>query len=483
MLNTTNLSLQKPEPLIDNVNIGVLNDNMDAIDSALGNTAIFETASGTETDITLTGITLSDGRSKTFIVAANNNGAGTTINGKPLYKPGTTTAPKLIAGKAVTIWYNGTNFFIKASAEGDSVVGNVLAGKTFSNDDDTGLTGTMPNNGPIAAETINLTTEGAEYTIPAGYHSGLRKIKAAITGLIASVIKAGVTVGGTLGTFTSDATAVDTNVLGGKTYYRNGAKGTGTMIDRSAENPHQIPPGLETYSGTIYATVPQGYFSGASFLKLVDPDFAPPNFLATTNMFGLQGAIPLLGDEEYSGWRRADVYQSSIDGRIHLRIPLGAYLTPNASQNGQFGVFYDDPDFIAPNILNTANIAGLQGTAVAGKRYASGTLAPGVNDVWIPGTVGGSGSSTSVLRLIVSGLAFKPRMVRAYLISNPNIFVIATDNPAETSYGKNVMLQQETNLPYLFKLDGTNIYMVNGGFAVPVKAPYTGNWQWEAWEE
>ncbi|MDF2486647.1 MAG: hypothetical protein K0R46_2815, partial [Herbinix sp.] len=255
------------------------------------------------------------------------------------------------------------------------------------------------------------------------------------------------------------------------------------------------------------------------------------------------GSIPVLGSEEYSGWRRADIYYPSVDGRIHLRIPLGAYLIPNASQNGQAGVFYDDPDYIQDNILNTANIAGLQGnipvqpeytdspqaspyegtlylkvprgyydgvntwlryndpeysaayilnianifgmqgTAVAGKRYASGILAPGVNDVWIPGTVGGSGSSVSVLRLIVSGLAFKPRMVRAYLISNPNIFVIATDNPAETSYGKNVMLQQETNLPYLFKLDGTNIYMVNGGFAVPVKAPYTGNWQWEAWEE
>lgn len=127
---------------------------------------MYQKAGGTATAITLTGVVLDDGHPKTFIVSANNAGASTTINGKPLYKPGTTTAPTLIIGKAYTVWYDLTSdcFFIKASAEGDAVVANVLAGKKFSNDNDTGLVGTMPNKG-----TFNLAL-GAP--VPAGYYSG-----------------------------------------------------------------------------------------------------------------------------------------------------------------------------------------------------------------------------------------------------------------------------------------------------------------------
>ncbi|MCU6396714.1 hypothetical protein KW820_22555, partial [Enterobacter quasiroggenkampii] len=105
----------------------------------------YKKAGGTATEITVTAPSLVDGYSKTFIVSENNNGSATTINGKPLYKPNTTTSPNLIAGKAVTVWYSSTNkcFFIKASAEGNADVANVLAGKTFSNDNDTGIVGTM----------------------------------------------------------------------------------------------------------------------------------------------------------------------------------------------------------------------------------------------------------------------------------------------------------------------------------------------------
>lgn len=210
--------------------------NSFASKTAMNQRNTFETAGGTGTAITLSTAVLTDKYSTTFLAAANNSGAATTINTKPLYKPGTTSTPTLIAGKAYTIWYSesGGCFFIKASAEGDAIVGNVLAGKVFSNDDTIGLTGSMPNNGPASAESINLTSEGAEYTIPAGYHSGLRKIKAVISGLIASVVKAGTTVGGIVGTFTADATATASQMLTGATAYVNGNKVTGTIISKSA---------------------------------------------------------------------------------------------------------------------------------------------------------------------------------------------------------------------------------------------------------
>ena len=51
---------------------------------------------------------------------------------------------------------------------GDAVAADVLSGKTFSNADGVGKTGTMPNNGAVSG----TATPSQPYTIPAGYHNG-----------------------------------------------------------------------------------------------------------------------------------------------------------------------------------------------------------------------------------------------------------------------------------------------------------------------
>mgnify|MGYP001099391153 CR=1 FL=1 len=124
---TSYFNLQK-DAQSDYYNIDTVNANLDKIDKALGNTASFEKAGGTATAITLTGIEFIDGRSKTFVVSANNNGDTTTINGKPLYKPGTTQAPKLIAGKVVTVWYDASNDCFRAQTlyDADTVGGHIV---------------------------------------------------------------------------------------------------------------------------------------------------------------------------------------------------------------------------------------------------------------------------------------------------------------------------------------------------------------------
>ena len=124
---TPNFKLNKPDRT-DFVNIKEqLSDNMDKIDAALGNSSRFEKAGGTETAITLTNIVMEDGYSKSFIISENNNGVVTTINGKKLYKSGTTTAPNLIAGKAVTVWYSQANDCFYADVGGDA---DTLGGKS-----------------------------------------------------------------------------------------------------------------------------------------------------------------------------------------------------------------------------------------------------------------------------------------------------------------------------------------------------------------
>ena len=147
----------------------VVNDITDKLNKHIDD-SIYQEAGGTATAITLSMLTLKNGYSKTFIATADNNGAATTINGKPLYKPGTTTGPNIKEGKAYTVWYNSVSdcFFLQASAEGNVGAEHVLAGYTFSNDDDTGLVGSMPNNTGTNKElSLNET-----WVIPKGYHDG-----------------------------------------------------------------------------------------------------------------------------------------------------------------------------------------------------------------------------------------------------------------------------------------------------------------------
>ncbi len=61
-----------------------------------------------------------------------------------------------------------------AGTGGDAVAANVLAGKTFTNDNGFD-TGTMVNNGAVS-QTLN---GGESYTIPEGYHNGSGVITAA----------------------------------------------------------------------------------------------------------------------------------------------------------------------------------------------------------------------------------------------------------------------------------------------------------------
>lgn len=56
---------------------------------------------------------------------------------------------------------------------GNAGVGDVLAGKTFSNADGIDKTGTMTNRGAV---TQSLNTSTTSYTIPAGYHNGSGKV-------------------------------------------------------------------------------------------------------------------------------------------------------------------------------------------------------------------------------------------------------------------------------------------------------------------
>jgi len=410
--NVTNISANINETLVF-----ATKDDIKVLENKAA-TQNFQTAGGTANAITLTEVVLANGNSKTFIVSYSNNRSDTTINGLPLYKPNTIAAPNLVAGKAVTVWYNtsGKCFFIKASAEGNATAADVLATKDFSNGDDIGIPGTMPNNTTIS--TVSLTAEGAEYTIPLGKHSGLQKVKAVITGLIASAIKAGTTVGGVVGTFTADATATASDMIAGKFGYRNGARVDGNIPIRGSEEYggwRRADVFLASNPGRVHARIPLGaYLTGAGEqqgqmgILVDDPDFTPANFLATVNMFGLQGGIPVFQGDASAYYPAVSVVAWQGDS-VFFQIPSNGYMKDIAF------IRSPQPQFLASNILNTANIFGIQGTAVAGGRKATGVVQSSPSSVTFNQYGGGITVRAFIdLNLIKAQLTFVPSYVVCY---------------------------------------------------------------------
>ncbi len=220
----------------------VLEDQLIALNADLN--AVVATGTGTAITLPISSMTsYINYRLINFIAKANNSGAATTINinslgAKNLYKPNTTVAPTLLAGKAYTVWYNGTSFFIKASAEGTTVAEHVLVGDTFSNDLDTGVMGTMPNRGAVV-----ITPSTVNQSIQLGYHNGNGYVPGD-PDLVPANIKAGKNIFGVDGNTnvidTSGATATDADVLTGKTYCRNGVIGTGNIPTLQGDSDNQI---------------------------------------------------------------------------------------------------------------------------------------------------------------------------------------------------------------------------------------------------
>ena len=268
MKNTKFLFFKKPDTT-DVVGPEDFNDNSDKIDEILYNSARIEEAGGTANAITLKSVTLENGAIKNFIATSNNNSAATTINGKNVYRAGTTEPPTFMEKKAYCIWYNsiGDNFFTKANAEGDVDASEVLAGKYFSNDKDTHIKGTMPNNPSINAA-LNCSDS---INIPKGYTPG-------------GVVKAN-----SLASQTS-ATAEDNKVLKGYTYWKDGVRRTGNIELLQTQT---ITPGT---SNKIIA--PGKYINGNQIIK-GDANLISSNIIKGKSIFGVNGSVIQFGSNDY----------------------------------------------------------------------------------------------------------------------------------------------------------------------------------------
>lgn len=202
-----------------------------------------------------------DGMALAFKNMTQNTGAVTiNVNGlgaKSILKSnGSALASgNLKAGSIYTVRYNGTNFILQGSdSAGNATPEHVLAGKTFSNDTDTELTGTMPNQGAkiITPSTVNKA-------IPAGYHNGQGYVKGDAN-LVASNIRDGVTIFGIVGTYDpyniaqSGSTSIYSN-----TWY------SGSEHDRLRVELEMLLPGTLSF---YYSANAGTYSSCSAYIKL-----------------------------------------------------------------------------------------------------------------------------------------------------------------------------------------------------------------------
>lgn len=125
-----------------------------SVETSLAEKTTILTASGTANAITLN-VALEDKGKYSFKAVADSTGA-VTINGIPLKKTDGTAVSNLKVNKVYDFYYDATanSVFILAKAEGDALVGDVLAGKGFSNINDIGLVGILALTGTASISDV-----------------------------------------------------------------------------------------------------------------------------------------------------------------------------------------------------------------------------------------------------------------------------------------------------------------------------------------
>lgn len=102
--------------------------------------------------------------------------------------------------------------------------------------------------------------------------------------------------------------------------------------------------------GDLIMVPPQGIYDGQpdTRIRAFDANFIPANFLATKNMFGMQGAIPVKTVDQTTD------NVITFNNSVYLRVPKGYW-------DGNTYVFKNDPNFAAANFPENKNIFGMQG--------------------------------------------------------------------------------------------------------------------------
>lgn len=228
---------------------------------------------------------------KAFVNGQTIVGSAVSLNGQE-YTSGSEdlviSGPKILNGQ-------GESFTIKAisNLQAQNIKAGVTVGGvegTYTSDANATAGDIYPNktayvngvkvigNMPVI-EGSTITPSDVAQTISGNAYLSGDIIISAITNLSAANIKAGVTIAGTLGTYTSDGNATAGDMKNGKTAYVNGEKITGNAYTLNS-------PYTFVIDGTAHSLRP-GFYNGISVPG--EANFIPANIKAGVTLYGIEG--------------------------------------------------------------------------------------------------------------------------------------------------------------------------------------------------
>ncbi len=162
------------------------------------------------------------------------------------------------------------------------------------------VVGTMTNRGGVADQASTQRAKGFEGFIVLSpnvnaYQTTNSSFRLDEAAFVSSNIRAGVTLFGLSGDSsvvdTSDATAVSSDVLDGRTFYEGGNKRTGTINDYSGQLNSTT---WVNSNGDYYvdANIPfDGFYNTNSAIQISDTQLKPGNIKSGMNIFGVNGTL------------------------------------------------------------------------------------------------------------------------------------------------------------------------------------------------
>lgn len=224
--------------------------------------------------------------------------------------------------------------------------GDVLTGKTIVSAEGAIVAGTMANNGAVDK---TLTPSDAEYTVPAGFHSGTGKVKIVPENKSVTPTKAEQIVEATSGKVldkvtvapipekfvdTSDATASADQILEGEVAYVGTEKVTGTMPNNGA-----VTKTLDATNGNQTYTVPAGFHSGEGTVGIVletksaTPSKTAQNITPSTGKVLSKVTVNAIPDAYQDVTAVTATAAEVLDGKVIVD-KTGAVLTGSMANNG-----------------------------------------------------------------------------------------------------------------------------------------------------
>ncbi len=259
----------------------------------------------------------------------------------------------------------------------------------------------------------------------------------------------GLTVRVKIGTASTGGSTLNINGLGAKPILDSLGNAI-TSGGLKAGLPYQL-----CYNGTNFIVLGKGGGGNATADKVLSP------YTVTTDAGQITGTIPSKGAQTYN------------PSTVNQTIPLGQYLSGNQ-------VILGDSDLVSSNIISTANIFEIQGSAtiesLGGRKFATNTVTAtaGYNNFTYSN---GSGYSTFSYYIIVSGLSFTPNLIILQCYDNFNydyltIYSSASQNPIKVaSFNMSKGNNSTTSLAL-----SSPAYVNSGGFLLPAYGGGTYTW-------